>query len=144
MSASRPPSPGSPPATPGAPRFDAQGLPPGYPFDPAWEIAPTALRRMLEDPDPEDPALLDCREPAEWAVARIEAAELLPLGRMASRAPELAERFAPRGVVVLCHHGQRSLTAAAFLRRAGVGRAHSLAGGIDLWSRAIDPSVPRY
>jgi rhodanese-related sulfurtransferase len=47
-------------------------------------------------------------------------------------------------IVCYCHHGVRSLTAASILRQAGFGRAVSLAGGIDLWSRRIDPSVPRY
>jgi rhodanese-related sulfurtransferase len=54
------------------------------------------------------------------------------------RPPEGAE------IVCYCHHGVRSLSAAAILRQAGFGNAVSLAGGIDLWSRVIDPSVPRY
>jgi len=47
-------------------------------------------------------------------------------------------------IVVLCHHGQRSLSVAMWLRGQGFERAQSLAGGIDAWSRVIDPSVPRY
>jgi rhodanese-related sulfurtransferase len=47
-------------------------------------------------------------------------------------------------VVVYCHHGVRSLTGAFLLQRAGVGPVASLAGGIDAWSREIDPAVPRY
>jgi len=47
-------------------------------------------------------------------------------------------------VVAYCHHGVHSLSAAAILRNAGVADAVSLAGGIDLWSRLIDPSVPQY
>jgi adenylyltransferase/sulfurtransferase len=47
-------------------------------------------------------------------------------------------------VVTYCHHGVRSLNAAAILLRAGHARVASLAGGIDRWSIEIDPSVPRY
>ena len=57
-----------------------------------------------------------------------------------------AEGMRQRGAVIVCycHHGVRSLTAATILRQAGFERAVSLAGGIDLWSRRIDPAVPRY
>jgi rhodanese-related sulfurtransferase len=45
---------------------------------------------------------------------------------------------------VLCHHGARSLSVTMWLRREGFDHAQSLAGGIDEWSRKIDPTVPRY
>jgi rhodanese-related sulfurtransferase len=47
-------------------------------------------------------------------------------------------------IVVLCHHGARSLSVTMWLREQGFEKAQSLAGGIDHWSRVIDPSVPRY
>jgi adenylyltransferase/sulfurtransferase len=47
-------------------------------------------------------------------------------------------------VVVYCHHGIRSLVAAARLHQLGMAGAVSLEGGIDTWSREVDPSVPRY
>jgi rhodanese-related sulfurtransferase len=31
-----------------------------------------------------------------------------------------------------------------WLRREGFDHAQSLAGGIDEWSRTIDPQIPRY
>ena len=46
--------------------------------------------------------------------------------------------------VVLCHHGARSLSVTMWLRNQGFDQAQSLAGGIDQYSRAIDPTVPRY
>ena len=45
---------------------------------------------------------------------------------------------------VLCHHGVRSMQAVHFLRANGFPGARNLAGGIDRWAAAIDPSVPRY
>jgi rhodanese-related sulfurtransferase len=47
-------------------------------------------------------------------------------------------------VAFLCHHGVRSLRAAALARAHGLARAVSVAGGIDLWSLSVDPSVARY
>jgi rhodanese-related sulfurtransferase len=40
--------------------------------------------------------------------------------------------------------GARSERVTAFLRASGFARAVNLAGGIDAWSREIDPAVPRY
>ena len=47
-------------------------------------------------------------------------------------------------IVVLCHHGARSLSVTMWLRNQGFDQAQSLAGGIDAWSRTIDPTIPRY
>ena len=47
-------------------------------------------------------------------------------------------------VVIYCHHGMRSLQATQFLRQRGMAKVWSLAGGIDAWSREINPGVPRY
>jgi rhodanese-related sulfurtransferase len=47
---------------------------------------------------------------------------------------------------VLCfrQHGARSAQVVAFLERAGFASAYNLAGGIDAWSREVDPGVARY
>lgn len=85
--------------------------------------------------------LIDVREPWEHALCRIEGAKLIPLGSLASR---LAEFSDADPVICYCHHGMRSLDAAAWLRGQGIEGAKSLAGGIERWSLEIDPSVPRY
>ena len=46
-------------------------------------------------------------------------------------------------IVAICHHGARSMQVALFLEQHGC-RVHNLAGGMDAWSREIDPAVPRY
>lgn len=85
--------------------------------------------------------LVDVREPWEYEICRIKEAELVPLRTL----PDVWQRLAQADEVILyCHHGVRSLDAAAWLRGQGVEGARSLAGGIDRWSREIDPSVPRY
>ena len=47
-------------------------------------------------------------------------------------------------IVLQCHIGQRSLMAANYLQHLGFKRVYNLAGGIDDWSRLVDPKVPRY
>ena len=68
---------------------------------------------------------------------------LIPLNELPARAGEVDP---PEGaaVVVYCHHGVRSLSGAALLERLGFRDVASLAGGIDAWSRFVDPAVPRY
>ena len=86
--------------------------------------------------------LLDVRQPWEHDTARLPESVLIPLNELPERLDEIEP---PAGAVVVCycHHGVRSLSAAAILGDAGI-RAVSLAGGIDAWSVAIDPDVPRY
>jgi adenylyltransferase/sulfurtransferase len=87
--------------------------------------------------------LLDVRQAEEHAIAALPNSRLIPLGDLPVRAGEVDP---PAGtlVVVYCHHGVRSLKGAHFLQQTGVGPVASLAGGIDAWSRLVDPSVPRY
>jgi len=85
--------------------------------------------------------VLDVREPFEHAIAPFPGARTLPLGQLPAR---LAELDPKAEIVAVCHHGQRSLTAARLLRGAGFAHARSLAGGIDAWAREVDGNVPRY
>jgi adenylyltransferase/sulfurtransferase len=87
--------------------------------------------------------LLDVRQEWEHQLARLPDQALIPLHELPSRLDEVQP---PEGaeIVCYCHHGVRSLGAAALLRQAGFAGALSLAGGIDLWSQLVDPSVPRY
>ena len=91
---------------------------------------------------PEAPILLDVREPWEFQTASLPGSLLMPMGDVPSRAH--AELDPDAHIVVLCHHGQRSLSVAMWLRGQGFERAQSLAGGIDAWSRGMDATVPRY
>jgi rhodanese-related sulfurtransferase len=65
----------------------------------------------------------------------------IPLHELENRFEELPRDKKP--LIVYCHHGVRSLYATQFLKYHGFD-ALSLAGGIDLWSLEIDPSIPRY
>lgn len=90
----------------------------------------------------EAPVLLDVREPWEFDLARLPGSILMPMGDVPSRAH--AELDPDAHIVVLCHHGQRSFSVTMWLREQGFDYAQSLAGGIDAWSRTIDPDIPRY
>jgi adenylyltransferase/sulfurtransferase len=105
----------------------------------ADEITPAALAARLERS--EAPLLLDVREPHEWAIARLPEARLVPLNSLPD-ALDTLDRSAE--IVVYCHHGLRSAAAVDWLREHGFGRARNLVGGIDRWTRDVDPSMRRY
>jgi rhodanese-related sulfurtransferase len=109
---------------------------------PIPEIDPPTLAHQLSGPPEARPVLLDVRFPDEHAYVALPGSVLIPLPELDERADEL-ESFRGRPVVVYCHHGVRSLDGAAYLRSRGLD-AVSLRGGIDLYSRAVDPSLPRY
>lgn len=85
--------------------------------------------------------LIDVREPEEFALARVEGAELLPLSRFQEWAATLD---AEDEIVVMCHHGIRSAQVCAYLASQGFTKMSNLAGGIERWSQEVDRSVPRY
>jgi len=86
-------------------------------------------------------ALVDVREPWELEICRIPDAIAIPLQTLPAR---LAEIPTDRPVVVLCHHGMRSLQAVNWLHRNGVSAAINLSGGIDAWAREVEPDMEVY
>ena len=99
------------------------------------------LAAWLADPARPDPVLLDVREPWEVAHAAMPGALAIPMGQITSRADELDPA---RTVVCVCHHGMRSMQVAMYLERRGFTDVWNLSGGIDAWSRQVDPSCPTY
>jgi len=105
------------------------------------EIEPQQLAEKLRRGEPI--YLIDVRHDWEHQLARLPDQAVIPLHELPARLDEVQPGVGAE-IVCYCHHGVRSLSAAGFLRQAGFEKAMSLAGGIDLWSRVIDPSVPRY
>jgi len=105
------------------------------------EISVEQVKEMLDQQA--DFLLLDCREPAEFEICRLQGSQLIPLNDIPQRLDYLTQE-SPGHVIVMCHHGTRSLMAARWLRKHGVENAQSMSGGIDEWSLKIDRSVPRY
>jgi rhodanese-related sulfurtransferase len=105
------------------------------------EIKPVELKAKLDQPD-RDVHLVDVRETEELACCRLNGAQHIPMlqlftGLQSPRADPETE------VVVICHHGVRSLEAAKYLRLNGFPNARSLAGGLGAWANDVDPSMPR-
>lgn len=84
--------------------------------------------------------VLDVREPWELDKAYFPGALNISLGELQERIADIPEADL---IIVICHHGVRSLKAASFLEKCGK-KAKSLRGGIDAYAREIDPSVPLY
>lgn len=87
--------------------------------------------------------LLDVRKRWEHDLAALAGSRLIPLDELPARAGEIDP---PAGIpiIVYCHHGVRSLSAANYLESLGLTSVFSLAGGIDAWSLQVDPNLPRY
>jgi rhodanese-related sulfurtransferase len=105
------------------------------------QITPAQLAAWLADAAREKPVLLDVREPWEWELARLEGAQHIPMRDIPARFAELDDE---REVVAICHHGGRSQQVAMFLEKNGFSKVHNLQGGVDAWSRTVDPAVPLY
>jgi rhodanese-related sulfurtransferase len=106
------------------------------------EVSPKDAKLRLSEGNA--PALIDVREPEEFALAHIEGSELLPMQSIPGELQHLEALSDERDLLVLCHHGVRSLQVVAWLREHGIENCFSVLGGIDQWSREIDPGVPRY
>ncbi len=104
------------------------------------EITPKELARQLQS-RPGQLLLLDVREILEREQASLEPSVHIPMQEVPWRLAELPK---DRTIVVFCHTGGRSAMVAGFLDQQGYGHVANLRGGIDAWSRDVDPSVPRY
>jgi rhodanese-related sulfurtransferase len=106
------------------------------------EVEPLDVKRRLDAG--EKIHLIDVREPHEFALAKIAGAALIPMRTVPGELQELDSRADEAPLIVFCHHGVRSLNVVHWLREQGVEACQSMAGGIDAWSRLVDPAVPRY
>jgi adenylyltransferase/sulfurtransferase len=123
------------------PSLDARGLPPGYQFKPDWEVTPRDVKAKLDKG--ERFVFVDCRNPNEYEITKIEGAKLMPLPAIAQHFPEL-KPHANEEVIVHCRTGGRSLQFAQILRQQGFKNVKSMAGGILLWNKDINPGGPQY
>ena len=104
-----------------------------------FEIEPLELASRMANGD--RLRLIDVREPHELSISRIEGAELIPLGSLASRMHELDSS---EDMVLFCKSGSRSARAVELLAGAGFRKQKNLKGGINAWARQVDPSLPLY
>ncbi len=104
------------------------------------QITAQALKSKLDQGSHEF-TLLDVREPHEHQVCQIEGSVLLPMQQV----PPALNTFNPeQEIVVMCHHGMRSMQVAEFLQQNGFSQIINLQGGIDAWALSVDSSMQRY
>ena len=84
--------------------------------------------------------LWDVRTEKERSVAQVKGSLLLDDAAMA----KIEAMPKDTGLAFICHHGTRSRAAAEHFLKQGFTNVYNLSGGIDAWSKEVDPSVPRY
>lgn len=102
------------------------------------DITPVQLKERMKT---NHMKLIDVREPHEWDIGRIEGATLIPLGEIEQHVPQI-----PRDeeIILYCKMGGRSMKALNALKDHGYTQLKNLKGGINAWSRDVDPNVPQY
>ena len=100
-------------------------------------LAPAELKARLDRGEKLE--LFDARTPEERAKASL-GGRLLDDDALAHI--EELDRATP--LVFYCHHGMRSRMVAQRVAELGFREVYNLTGGIDAWSREVDPAVPRY
>ena len=129
-------------AKPAGEQLDPRGLPPGYNFKPEWEVTPREVKAMQDKGEPF--VLVDCREPHEWDITHIVGKDkLFPRDQWNHAAGRLKGHEGEK-VVVHCRSGARSLQVAQLLRQSGFRDVKSMAGGILLWNKDVNPGGPQY
>src|SRR5688572_26709595 len=113
----------------------AASLPPS-----AIPMSPVDLLERLRRPGVK-PLVIDVRENSERAVCTLAEAVHIPMWEIPGKMETLDRE---RDIVVLCHHGIRSLQIADYLLRAGFKKVYNLTGGIHAWAVQVDPSMARY
>lgn len=106
------------------------------------EITPAEAALRLQHRN--QAVLIDVREPEEFAVAQVPGAQLIPMQSVPAELQRLEGLADERELLVICHHGVRSLQVVQWLREQGVENCFSISGGIDRWSSDVDTDVPRY
>ena len=105
------------------------------------QIRVQQLAAWLADDTRAKPVLLDVREPWELELCQLAGSQHIPMHLVPMRCEEID---AGRDVVVICHHGGRSMQVAMFLERKGFRSVLNLMGGVEAWAGEVDPGMRRY
>ena len=104
------------------------------------EISALQLQEYLHQASTQ-PRLIDVREPWEFQTCRIQGSELIPMRQIPTSMNELDP---DQEMVIICHHGIRSRSVAAYLANNDFTRIINLSGGIDEWAKTVDLNMPQY
>ncbi|MDP5339635.1 MAG: molybdopterin-synthase adenylyltransferase MoeB [Nodularia sp. (in: cyanobacteria)] len=108
------------------------------------EMTVKELKELL-DSGAKDFVLLDVRNPHEYEIAKIPGAVLIPLPDIENGdgVAKVKEILNGHRLIAHCKLGGRSAKALAILKQAGI-EGTNVKGGINAWSKEVDPSVPEY
>ena len=105
------------------------------------DIKQISVFELKDKMDSEDSfILLDVRESNEVNICALNGAIHMPMITIPN---SLSELDRDKEIVVMCHTGMRSFQVCQYLVENGYN-AVNLQGGIDQWSREIDPTIARY
>ena len=102
------------------------------------DLTPEELKQYLAL---NQPLLLDVREQWEWDKCHFDDAKLLPMGQIMANI-DTFDKSAE--LVIICHHGIRSMQVARYFESIGFTNVINLKGGIDAWAKNIDSSMALY
>ena len=86
---------------------------------------------------------IDCRLPNEYQITHIDGTKLIPLQQIGQHIGSLKQHQNEK-IVVHCRSGGRSMQFSQLLRQNGFADVKSMAGGILLWNKDINPGGPQY
>ena len=104
------------------------------------EISATELNTYIQTTN-SNPLLLDVREPWEYEKCYLDNSQLIPMRQIPSALNDLDPE---REIIVICHHGIRSRSVAAYLSSNNFNQVINLTGGIDAWAKYVDQSMATY
>ena len=100
---------------------------------------PQQLKEYLVD---HQPLLLDVREPWEYAICKLDGAQLVPMRQIPAHANTLDNQ---QEIVVICHHGIRSKAVCEYLEQQfGFDQLINLEGGVAAWAKQVEPGMATY
>jgi len=105
--------------------------------NPVNQMTVEELKQALND---DSVLLIDVRGQEERERASLAAAKPMEDGLM----QEIEAMPKDTALAFICHVGNRSQVAAEHFRKQGFSNVSNIVGGIDAWSKQIDPSVPQY
>ncbi|WP_413437579.1 rhodanese-like domain-containing protein [Sulfuriferula sp. GW1] len=99
------------------------------------------LQQWIQDASRVSPFLLDVREPWEYEYCHIANSRLVPMQSVPGKLDTLDKNA---HIVVICHHGVRSMQVARYLEHAGFEQVYNLQGGVDSWAQVVDTGMRTY
>lgn len=101
--------------------------------------------KQLFDSGVKDYLLLDVRNPNEYEIAKFPGSVLVPLSDIENGkgVEKVKELLNGQRLIAHCKLGGRSAKALGIFKEAGI-EGINVKGGIDAWSKEVDPSMPEY